>query len=513
MCTQPRLLKQLEDMNVEDTILKLEGIRKEHPGVIALDRVNVEFKEGEVHALLGENGAGKSTLIKILSGAIEPNVGTIKVGKKIYQKMTPALSQSLGIGVIYQEFNLVPSLTVTENIFLGCEKRHGIIRDTKGMYTRAKELIDMLGVDIDPNIEVRHLSVAYQQIVEIVKALSKNVKILIMDEPSAPLTNTEVEALFKLVYRLKEKGVTIIYISHRMEEIFEICDRVTVIRDGLVIETAPLANTNKQELISWMVGRELNEQYPKSNAKIGDVVFEAKDICAYNYLKNINLKVRAGEIVGIAGLVGAGRTEFARAVFGASPIQSGKLYMNGKEVCISSPQDAIREGIALLPEDRKQQGLLLHMNIEENISFVTIKDISRGTVINKRKEKQIAKDYSHKLRIKTPSIKQLVKNLSGGNQQKVALAKWMVTKAKLMIFDEPTRGIDVGAKQEIYQLINELAENGMAIIMISSEMPELLGVSNQIVVMGEGEIKGMLSTAEATQQKILSVASSQKEGV
>lgn len=496
-----------------NTLLRLVNITKEYPGVQALSKVSIEFKKGEVHALLGENGAGKSTLIKVLSGAIIPNAGKIIYQDNEYERMTPALAQHLGIGVIYQEFNLVPSLTIADNIFLGDEIRKGIIRNKKKMLKKSEELLKSLEIDINPSMLISDLSVAYQQIVEIAKAVAKNVKVLIMDEPSAPLTNNEVDAMFKLIRKLKEQGVTIIYISHRLEELFEISDRVTVLRDGEYIDTKSTKDTNRKELINLMVGRPLTEQYPHRDVQVSDVMLEVKNLYAGDFLKNIDFKVRKGEIVGLSGLVGAGRTELARAIFGADERQKGNIYIDGKEVFLNSPKDAIKNGIALIPEDRKQQGVLLKMSIAHNITFASIKKLSKNTVINKKEEKQLVEKCIKKLQIKTPSDSQLVKNLSGGNQQKVVLAKWLAAYSNIIIFDEPTRGIDVGAKYEIYTLMNRLVKNGKAVIMISSEMPELLGMSDRILVMHEGEMVGELSKKEATQDLIMHLASGEKQMV
>lgn len=488
-------------------VLELKNITKEYPGVKALDNISVQFYPGEVHALMGENGAGKSTLIKTVSGAIQPNAGKIYFEGREYDHMTPALSQRLGIGVIYQEFNLVPELSIAENIFLGHKLKKGLTIDRKLMNKKAKEIMDGFGIEIDVTQPVKSLTVAYQQMVEIAKTISGEVKVLIMDEPSAPLTTREIEAMFGIVNRLKEKGVSVIYISHRMEEIFRISDRVTIMRDGQYIGTKLTKDTSRPELINMMVGRTLEEQFPSVERKIGEVALEVKHLYTHALLRDVSFYVRKGEILGLAGLVGAGRTETARAVFGADPIAKGEIWINGKEVQINSPKDGIGEGIALIPEDRKKHGALLEMSIRENISFISIKDISKGTIVSKRKDQELSGQFIDRLRIKTPSMEQLTKNLSGGNQQKVVLAKSLAGKSNIIIFDEPTRGIDVGAKQEIYVLMNELAAEGMAIIMISSEMPELLGMSDRIVVMHEGEVTGELSKEEATQAKILDLAS------
>ncbi len=493
-----------------ETILELKNITKEYPGVKALNHVNIAFRKGEVHALMGENGAGKSTLIKIISGAIQPNGGKIVFEGKEYDSMNPILSQKLGIGVIYQEFNLVPEVSIAENIFLGRKLSNGFTINRKVMNQKAQEIMSNFDINMDVTQPVKNLTVAYQQLVEIAKTISNDVKVLIMDEPSAPLTNREITAMFKLIETLKQKGIAIIYISHRMEEIFQIADRISIMRDGEYIGTKAAVDTSRAELIKMMVGRSLNEQFPKIDKKLGDVALEVRNLCTEALLKDINLSVHQGEILGIAGLVGAGRTETARAIYGADPISSGDILVKGKKVSITSPSDGIAHGISLIPEDRKKHGVLLDMSIRDNISFISIKSISKATIVNKKADRELAKTYIEKLKIKTPGMEQLSKNLSGGNQQKVVLAKSLASNSEIIIFDEPTRGIDVGAKQEIYMLMNELAKEGMAIIMISSEMPELLGMSDRIIVMHEGKITGELSRQEATQETILELASGNK---
>jgi ribose transport system ATP-binding protein len=383
-------------------ILQLKGVTKEYPGVCALNNVSIEFKQGEVHGLLGENGAGKSTLIKVLSGVIVPNAGEIIFEGNTYKYMTPGLAQKLGIGVIYQEFNLVPDLSIVENIFLGYEIKKGILRDKRQMLQKSRELLKSLEIEIDPSIIVSELSVAYRQIVEIGKAVSKNVKVLIMDEPSAPLTNTEVNAMFKLIKKLKEQGVTIIYISHRLEELFKISDRVTVLRDGQYIATKITRDTDRKELINLIVGRPLTEQFPQRNSKIGQTFLKLQDISAGGLLKDISLEVRSGEILGISGLVGAGRTELARVIFGADDRLEGEIFIKGKKVNISSPKDAIKHGIALIPEDRKQHGLFLDLSVAHNITFANIKELCTNSFINRKKEKNIVESYITRLKIKTP---------------------------------------------------------------------------------------------------------------
>ena len=488
-------------------LLELRSIQKLYPGVVALNDISIKINQGEVHALLGENGAGKSTLIKVLAGAIEPNGGEIVFEGKSYTHMTPILAQQLGIGVIYQEFNLVPSLTISENIFLGNELRNGILINKNKMIQESKKLLKSLEIEIDPTTLVRELSVAFQQIVEIAKAVSRNVKLLIMDEPTAPLTNHEIEAMFKLVRKLVEKNVTIIYISHRLEELFEIADRVTVLRDGAYIATKTINETTKDELVNLMVGRPLTEQYPKRHSELGEIVLDVKNIYAGPLLHDVSFQVRAGEVVGFSGLIGAGRTELMRVIFGADEKKSGEITLYGKKINCTSPAEAISKGIALIPEDRKLQGVLLKMSVSNNITLTSIRRLSKFSILNNKKEQKIVNTYIDKLRIKTPGSQQLVKNLSGGNQQKIVLAKWLASNCKVFLFDEPTRGIDVGAKFEIYQLINELAGQGYAVVIVSSELPEIIGMSDRIIVMNDGCIVGELSKDECTQQKIMNLAS------
>ncbi len=494
-----------------NTILELKGITKTYPGVVALNNVSVSFEKGEVHALLGENGAGKSTLIKVLSGAIIPNSGEILIDGKAYEQMTPHMAQEAGIGVIYQEFNLVPSLSIADNIFLGSEIRHGIIRDRKAMLKKANELMESLGISINASTLVEDLAIAYQQIVEIVKAAARDVKVLVMDEPTAPLTNNEVELMFDLIQRLKDRGTTIIYISHRIEELFRISDRVTVLRDGQYIETKVTQETSREELIKLMVGRTLKEQFPVRDCEFGDVVLEVNHLYASDFLKDISFKLHRGEILGVAGLVGSGRTELARAIFGADKQQYGEIKLSGNVVNIDSPRKAKENGIALIPEDRKQQGVLLKMSVGHNITLASIKQMLRNGLINRKKETEEINSYVEKLRIKTPSTRQLVKNLSGGNQQKVVLARWLSAQSQILIFDEPTRGIDVGAKHEIYLLMNELVKNGHSIIMISSELPEIMGMSDRIIIMNQGKVAGEIAIDEATQDLIMDAAARENQ--
>lgn len=487
-------------------VLSLENITKKYPGVLALDNVSMSFIKGEIHALLGENGAGKSTLIKAVAGAIDIDSGIIKINGHEYRKVTPSLSRSLGIEVIYQEFNLVPALSVAENIYL-CEKNENSpLFSAKEIETKAAKVLEQFDVNIDPRSMVQDLSIADQQIVEIAKAVSKNVKILIMDEPSAPLSVSEVEVMFKIINQLKNNGVTVIYISHRLEEVFRISDRVSVMRDGRYVTTKTTKETNRQELINLMVGRELKESYPARKNPPGEVIMEVRNLTG-NGDRNISFSIRKGEILGISGLVGAGRTQLAQLLFGAAHLEQGEILINGHPVKIKSPADAIKQRIGFLTEDRKGQGLFLEMPVKWNISFPIVKRISKYGVVNTKSEDKIAQKYKDRINIKTPSLLQQVINLSGGNQQKVVLAKSLAAESDILIFDEPTRGIDVGAKQEIYQLMTELADNGIAILMISSDMEELLGMSDRIIVMCEGELAGEVNKDQFEQHYILDLAS------
>jgi ribose transport system ATP-binding protein len=490
--------------------LQLNNITKTYPGVIALNNVTLHVAAGEIHALIGENGAGKSTLIKTCTGAVVPDSGSIIVDEKEFSSMTPKLSEQNGIAVIYQEFNLVGELSVAENIFLGRAIRKGIMIDKKAMADEARKIFQQLDIDIDPNRLVSSLSVGYQQLVEIAKAISQNAKLLIMDEPSAPLTKAETERMFKMVYKLKNQGVTVIYISHRMEEIFQLADRVTVMRDGNIVKTMNVQDTNLDELVKLMVGRELKETYPARESCISnDVILDVRNLCG-NGLTDISFQVRKGEVLGFAGLIGSGRTELAQLLFGVKPKTSGQIIFKGKEIAPKTPQSAINLGIALVPEDRKKQGAILDIDVKGNINIPILKRISKLSFVNKKEEKRIANEYKESIRIKTPSLNQKVKNLSGGNQQKVIIAKWLASNADLIIFDEPTRGIDVGAKFEIYTLVNTLVRNGKTVLIISSEMGEVMGMSDRIIVLSEGRITGSLCKDEFDQEVIMSMASISK---
>jgi ribose transport system ATP-binding protein len=490
----------------ESNILELRDIVKFYPGVTALNKVSIGFRSGEIHAIVGENGAGKSTLIKCITGCIEPSDGEIVFQGEIYKRLTPIEAIEKGIGAVYQEFNLVPFLSAAENIFYGREKRKKLFLDHESMNREAKAIVEELGVSIDPKTRVKDLTVAYQQMVEIAKTVSRDVRFLILDEPSAPLTPPEIESMFAVLRRLKQKGVTILYISHRMEEIFQIADRVTVLRDGFYISTLNTTETNRGELIRLMVGRELSGTYPQRTMETGEVVLKAKNLCN-DYIKDVSFELKKGEILGLGGLVGAGRTETVRAIFGADPLTGGEILLNGKPLRIKNPKEAIRHGIGLIPEDRKRHGILQGLSVKINVTFACLPALSKRQWIESRKENGIVREQITNLKIKTPSESQFVKNLSGGNQQKVVLAKWLATRCDILIFDEPTRGIDVGAKQEIHKLMRFLAEQGKSIIMISSEMPELLGMSDRIVVMHEGQVMGELNPRDVTQETVLAMAS------
>lgn len=492
----------------EQNILELKHISKQYTGVKALDDVSISFRRGEVHALMGENGAGKSTLIKTLSGAIRPDEGEIVFEGVSHAHMDPHQSMELGIHVIYQEFNMMPELSVAENIFMGQRIGSGKLFNKAITEERAQKILDSMHAKINAKETVKNLSVANMQLVEIAKALTRDVKVLVMDEPTAPLTDAEVETLFEIVDMLKKKGVTIIYISHRIAEVFQISDRVSVLRDGKFIKTVPTSQVDRDELIRLMVGREVSDTYPKRDFTPGDVVLELQDVSG-NGVEHISFAVRSGEILGLSGLVGAGRTETMRMVFGADPMDSGIILLNGQSIHPTHPSDAVKLGIGLIPEDRKQQGLLLNLPIFTNISMATMGDISHFTVLNSRKEKEKVNHLADTVTVKTPSIAQLVRNLSGGNQQKVVLAKWLAANCKVLIFDEPTRGIDVGARHEIYKLMNELCRQGIAIVMISSDMEEILGMSDRILVLCEGRQAGILEREEFSQETILSLASGQ----
>jgi len=491
----------------ESPVLEMRHIGKSFPGVVALDDVDFELRRGEVHVLLGENGAGKSTLMKILSGAYQKNSGQIILDGADVEIKNPKHAQTLGISTIYQEFNLIPHLSVAENIFLGREPIHlpGVI-DRGAIFQAATRALSDLGLTLNPERLVKELRVAEQQMVEVAKALSLDARILIMDEPTAALTEHEIGELFATIRKLKSKGVSIIYISHRLEELFEIGDRVTVLRDGRTVGTYNVREMRKSELIRLMVNRELTELFPKEKAVIGAEVLRVEGLTTRGGLKDITFSLHKGEVLGIAGLLGAGRTELARAIFGLDKIVSGTIYLNGRPQRIGSPRTAINLGLGFLTEDRKSQGLVLPLSVKENLCLSSVERFSNWGIMNTGEEQRAAARYVQELRIRTPSLNQKVVFLSGGNQQKVVLSKWLCSQASVFIFDEPTRGVDVGAKAEIYQLMNRLTASGVAIIMISSEMLEVLGMSDRLLVMRDGGITGEFSADEATQEKILQCA-------
>ncbi len=492
-------------MNESALLLEMIDITKTYPGVRALNKVNFQVREGEAHALVGENGAGKSTLMKILAGAEPMDSGEIRFNGSPVTIDSPPRAQELGISIIYQEFNLVPQLSAAENICLGREpQRFGFV-DFKQERKNAEKLMQTLGISFNPDIPVEHLSIARQQMVEIAKALSLQSKLIVMDEPSATLTLHELKKLFELIRTLKQQGVSVIYISHRLEEIFEICDRLTVLRDGEWIGTKSVDEIDRESIIEMMVGRQITDEFPKETIPTGNELLRAESLCR-GFLHDVSFSIQCGEIVALTGLVGAGRTETARLLFGADRPERGTLFLDGHEIQITSPRQAIDTGICLLTEDRKNHGLILDMRIRENITLPTLQEFCRSLFISNKQEQQQVEQSMQDLRIKAPSPETFVRNLSGGNQQKVVLAKWLLANVKLFIFDEPTRGIDVGAKREIYLLMNQLLKRGAGILMISSELPEVLGMADRIYVMSQGRIVGELPREEATQEKIMALA-------
>jgi ribose transport system ATP-binding protein len=493
-----------------EVLVKMEGIEKSFPGVHALSQAQFELRAGEVHALVGENGAGKSTLMKILTGVYSKDAGHIYIKGQEVEIPNPRAAQNLGISIIHQELNLMPHLTVAQNIFIGREPRKSLnfMLDESELNKKTRELLDTIHMDLDPRTKVSNLTVAKQQMVEIAKALSINAEVIIMDEPTSALTEAEIEELFRIIRHLRDEGKGIIYISHRLEELKQIAERVTVMRDGHYIDTVNINDVTKEKIISMMVGREIYEtsKVDLENSS-NEVVLEVKNLKRGRTIKDVSFKLKKGEILGFAGLMGAGRTEVARAIFGADPIEGGEIYVKGRKVNIKSPMDAVNRGIGYLSEDRKRYGLALGMDVETNIVLATFeKFLGLLGWVRQDKTRAEARSRIEELKIKTPSLKQKVKFLSGGNQQKVIIAKWLTRNCDILIFDEPTRGIDVGAKSEIYKLLNELAEKGKSIIMISSELPEILRMSHRIVVMCEGRVTGELSATEATQERIMHYA-------
>ena len=491
-----------------EVILTMKGIDKSFPGVHALDHVDFEVKKGEVHALMGENGAGKSTLMKVLTGIYKKDSGTITYEGRELEFNNPKEAQDAGVVIVHQELNMMGHLTVAQNIFIGREFMKGKLIDDAKMNEEAGKLFDKLNINIDPNEKMNKLTVGKQQMCEIAKAISHDAKVIVFDEPSAALTESEIDELFKIIKDLRSKGLGIVYISHRMDEIKVITDRVTVMRDGGYVGTLITKDSTKNDIINMMVGRVIYED-PKTESNVSKdapVVLKVEHLNAGKMVQNVSFELHKGEILGFSGLMGAGRTETARALFGADPIESGNIYINGKKVDIKSPMDAVANGIGYLSEDRKRYGIVVQKTVAENTTMAALDNFMSGIFINKKKEKEVTKKYIEQLKTKTPSTDQLVVNLSGGNQQKVVIAKWLVRNCDILIFDEPTRGIDVGAKNEIYHLMNELVAEGKSIIMISSEMTEILRMSDRIVVMCEGKKTGEIDISEATQEKIMNAA-------
>lgn len=487
--------------------IEIRGIDKSFGGNAVLKNAGFLLDHGEIHALMGENGAGKSTLMKILTGVYTKDAGTVIVdGQEVCYK-SPQEAEKAGIVFIHQELNVLFDLTVEENMFLGKEIKNAFgVCDKRAMRAEVKKILDKLGVNIDPGERMNRLSVGQQQMIEIAKALMVDAKVLIMDEPTAALTQSETTVLFDVVKSLREKGVSIVYISHRMEEIFELCDRITVLRDGSYIGTKKISETDMNDVVKMMIGREIGERYPARNAKIGEVAFEVKNLTCPGVFEKVNFQVHRGEVLGVSGLMGAGRTEIMQAIFGNMPNVSGEIYMDGVQIQNRDPQEAIRNGIGFITEDRKVEGLMLDESIMKNISIANLGSISRNGVLSSGAEAELVKKGIEELHIKCFGPNHTCSNLSGGNQQKVVFAKWVYTNPKVLILDEPTRGVDIGAKKEIYSIINDLAEKGVAIIMVSSELPEVLGMSDRIMVVREGLVRGVLDKTEADQEKIMTLA-------
>jgi ribose transport system ATP-binding protein len=494
-------------MSDTGTILEVRGIVKEFPGVRALGGVDLSLKAGEVHALVGENGAGKSTLIKILAGVYQKDSGEILFEGKAVELRSAHDSLRRGIKVVFQELALIKGMSVAENVFLESFplRRNGTV-DWKTMSSRTGEILDSIGLDLDPREEVGRLTVSQQQMVEIARALSHEAKVVIMDEPTSALTPNEIRLLFDVIRRLKGMGIGILYVSHKLEEVFDLCDRATVFRDGLRISTRPIAETDQKEIVTDMVGREITTLFPRTHSGRGEKVLEVRGLSTSAKLKNVSVDVHAGEVVGVFGLLGAGRTELAKAIFGLDGVTAGAITVRGARLRPGSTTHSARAGLGLLTEDRKGEGLVLQMSVGQNMTLPSLREFSTAGYIRTGPENVRAQSFVQQLSIKTPSLKHKVEYLSGGNQQKVLIARWLMKKLSVIILDEPTRGIDVGAKVEIHRLIDELAKGGLAVIVMTSEMPELLGVSDRILVMSNGRITAELGRAEATQEKILAAA-------
>ena len=510
MADRPSIVEDLGKMNVDRQILSMRRIDKRFTGVHALRQVDFDLDEGEIHALVGENGAGKSTLMKVFVGITPKDSGEIHYLGHQFNPRDPKHALEMGIGIIHQELNMMDHLTVAQNIFIGREstKAGGILLDKRGQTRSAGELLRRLNMNIDPEELLGRLTVGKQQMVEIAKAVSHSLRILILDEPTAALTDAEIDELFAIMRDLASKGVGMIHISHRLDEIHRIADRVTVMRDGERVDTKPTSEVTKQQIINMMVGRVIYEQ-PKSKSNVAaeaPVVLRVNRLNAGKLVRDVSFDLRQGEILGMAGLMGSGRTETARAIFGADEVQSGTIEIRGRRVSIASPEDAVANGIGYLSEDRKRFGLAVNLSVKDNMAMATYDRFQRGLFIHAKRVGQVSEDYVHKLNIRTPSLEQLLRNLSGGNQQKVVIAKWLIRNCEILIFDEPTRGIDVGAKSEIYTLMNELTKEGKSIIMISSELPEILRMSDRIVVMCEGRLTGELPIEKASQEAIMGYA-------
>ena len=491
-------------------LLEMRSITKRFPGVVALDGVDFELERGEVHVLLGENGAGKSTLVKMLAGAYRPDEGEIMLDREAASISSATDAQKLGISTIYQEFNLVPQFTVAENIFLGRQPRRFGFVDRRKMREEARKLLDRMKVLVDPDALVSNLGVAQRQMVEIAKALSLNARILIMDEPTASLSGQEVERLFEIVRGLKDEEVAMIFISHHLEEVSEIGDRVTILRDGKVVDRVP-ASTKHSELVRMMVGRSVEAQFPRRRPEVGEVLLEIKNLSRAGVLEDVSFSLRAGEVVGVAGIVGAGRTELARAIFGADPGDAGEVWVEGQRMERGDPREAKRRGMGFVTEDRQGQGIVPPLSVAENLGLASLERNTHVGLVNRREQRKQARKMIEDLNIRTPGPEQEIRFLSGGNQQKTVIGKWLLADSKVLIVDEPTRGIDVGAKVEIYELMNELTENGAGILMISSDLPEVLGMSDRILVMSGGRITGELSVEEANGENVMELATQGSE--
>lgn len=492
---------------MNDIIVSMHDICKSFPGVKALDHVDFELRSGEVMALLGENGAGKSTLMKVLSGVYTRDSGDMEIQGKAYGNLTPKQAQAAGVAIIHQELNMCRHLTVAENMFLGREKVHGIVLSQRQMEAEAAEVLGRLKIDISPRTVVGDLPISKQQMVEIAKALSMDARILIMDEPTSALTAREIEDLFRIIRDLRASDHGIVYISHRLEELQHIVDRVTIMRDGQYITTMNFADTTIDQIITYMVGREIKEKFPRVTCEKGKKIFEVKNLNAGRMVRNVSFSLYEGEIVGFAGLMGAGRTETTRAIFGIDPKQSGQIFLDGREIAIHSPMDAIRQGVVLAPEDRKKDGLCTKLSIRHNIALPNLDLLcNRLGVVSHSRENAMCDRAVKNLQIKTPSVDVDAANLSGGNQQKVVVGKWLARDSRVVIFDEPTRGIDVAAKVEIYHLMNQLKQQGIAVMFVSSELPEVLGIADRVIVMCDGQITGEVMARETTQNEILTLA-------